>query len=115
MIKLTFVPEMAPGDLAPANLLLALRKMHAHVPIAELFVDWKAPTSRYLYRITAADARVWKQYLYPAPNPDNVGMTFDVPDVWQMHEFVPHREVRDVVLAILTKYPATEMIKYEVT
>jgi hypothetical protein len=113
MIRLTFTPDVvSQSDLAPGNLAVAMRQLHAHVPIVELFVDLKdALLKKYLYRITALDGRLWKQFLYMT---DPVGLTFDVADIWSEHEFVPHRGVRATVVAILQSYPSLTQIKYEV-
>lgn len=119
MIRLSFTPEIIDSlDTAPETLLAAIRGLNSRVPLSEVFVELRdAPTRKYLYRITTSEpvSRMWKQFLYIDSDPDLVGMTFDISDIWQQQEFVPHREIRDEVIAILVTYPTLVQIKYDVT
>lgn len=113
MFTLKFTPEIVPStDQLPADLIVAICTLRAAVAISEVFVDLKdSPLRKFLYRITADDGRVWKQFLY-VPDSNDSSMTFDVPDAWELAEFAPHRDVRDKTIEILRKYTGIQTIKF---
>jgi hypothetical protein len=90
VFSLKFTPEIVPAaEQLPADLIVSICVLRAAINISEVLVDLKDATSRkFLYRITAVDGRVWKQFLY-VPDASDSSMTFDVPDAWELSEFAP--------------------------
>lgn len=84
-----------------------LGNLHKAVPLAEfIYEDSEDPEnpSEYLYKITAVDGRVWKQFIFDAQSDPNPLMNFKVNDLWRLNEFAPHREVRNAVVSLAYKY-----------
>ena len=94
------------GDVL--KLVRQLGDLYAAVSLSEFKVDQDAtdPT-KFSYRMTAVDGRVWKQDLLVGV-PDTA-MTFDVPDSWTLSEFVPNRVVRDTVDVLLRQAGVTKI------
>ena len=65
----------------------------------------------YSYVIEANDGRIWAQTLIfkDSFSDTNPGMTFAITEPWKFSEFVKHREVRDVVIAIINAIQATDI------
>lgn len=105
-----------PADTADLFALFRqLCDMHAGTPLSEFLLDKREPPAgRFLYRITAADGREWKQYLHFDGSADSI-QTFDVNPGWRPSEYVRHRPVRNAVLSLLIAFPSLETIRYTFT
>jgi len=100
------------------RLLGVLEMFRSIVPTTKLsFVRQSNPGDEprvFLYRIEAADGRIWKQHI----TFDNAGdpqMTFEVANPWRLSEFSNQRNVRNALVSIAAAYPSLEKIVYEYT
>jgi len=66
---------------------------------------------KFLYKLIAADTRIWKQDIH-FDNPTNPLMTFNVVDEWRLSEFSSQRTLRNLLISFISKYPTIESIKY---
>jgi hypothetical protein len=91
-----------------SQLATLLAAVHAAVPLANFLVKrlGNIDSDEFRYEFTAADGRQWKQKLRIPPPPDEASMSFIVPQQWKLSEFAPHREVRDVVIALIVTHKA---------
>ena len=66
----------------------------------------------FLYKIEAADGRIWKQTI-TLDNPANPLMTFNVADPWRLTEFSAQRTLRSALLAVVGSYVDLEKLTYD--
>ena len=89
-----------------------IERLHAMTPLASVEVK-ETSALNYEYTWKTADGRVWKQDIVYA-NADDIdpSMTFDVPDLFKLSEFKPHRVLRDILIPVLVKF---QIVKCKVT
>ena len=81
----------------------AARDLHAAVPMGILtVVKDVATTNEYRYSMTAIDGRKWKQRF--RMDAADALMNFNIDDYWRLTEFIIHRNLRDLLIAILWSY-----------
>lgn len=72
------------------------------LPIVSLSVTPTGNMREWLYEFEHEDGRTWTQVL-KVPVAGDVTMTFDVPDFWELDDFVYHRPVRDQIVIMLAE------------
>lgn len=87
----------------------ALDVLGEAVPLAH-FETVRTEVNEYSYEIRAADGRLFRQTFLFAETP-TPGMTFDVPQRWQLSEFALHRPLRDLIVTLIRDFG---LIKLEV-
>lgn len=91
-----------------SGLTALVDRFNRTVPLS-LFRVWltSPDTHTFTYRFTATDGRLWQQTLRFDTDADPK-MTFSVPDGWRASEFSIHREIRDIVVRLISKHGLIE-------
>ena len=89
------------NDAEIHRLIAQLQLLYQAVPIVQFTVTKDVPeVGKYTYKWTTVDARIWKQVIWAEG--DHLRQTFDeVMDDWADGEFVPHREIRNIVKSLI--------------
>lgn len=102
--------QVDPGGVAPSSadtgaIVSSVQALYAAIPLSELrFVRQVAgPPRVFEYAIEAIDGRQWVQSIRFHDDGSPVGMTFDVPDYWQIAEFSLQRRTRDLLVSLAGK------------
>lgn len=97
--------QAVPVDDGDVRVFLdSLKSLHTAAPLTKFDVvrDIVDPT-KFSYEFQAADGRKWKQTLWVPVNGEPT-MQFTVNDSWKESEFVLHRPVRAVCIALIRHY-----------
>lgn len=101
-----------------AGLLGVMEAFRVVVPTAKLsFVrlsDAGVEPKVFRYKIEADNGRIWKQTI-TFDNLQDPQMTFEVADQWRLSEFSNQRNVRNVLVGYVAKYPTLESLVYDYT
>ena len=97
-------------DVKVRELLDLLNEMSAAIPDLDT-LSYKIVSGNWVYKF-ANGTRIWKQKVVPGATVEDYTMSFDVPDQWEMSEFMTNRPVRDAVFTMQLQYGLT---KFEVT
>jgi len=105
---------VSPNDLAQISSLS--ETLDTAVPMAKLTLNKLTPLGVepkvFLYKLEAADARLWKQNI-TFDIGTNPLMTFDVVDFWRLSEFSAQRTLRTALISLVAKYPDLEKVTYD--
>lgn len=108
-IEITGASPLASGNDRVGEFVDAIEELHEAVPLSKFLLEDQGG-GVFLYKINAADGRIWKQRLRSLFS--GTEMDFTVNDYWKITEFAPHRRVRDLVVDLVVNYNVT---KIEVT
>lgn len=69
--------------------------------------EQSAGSEYFNYAFVGKDARTWNQVLHIQDT--DASMTFSVASYWKLSEFVLHRPVRDLAIALVRKYGVSKI------
>lgn len=93
---------LATGDVVKLQKLVS--QLHVAVPLTRLFL--RQDPGDYLYFFDTDDGRRWLQRII-IPASGEASMTFAVSDHFAVSEFLPHRELRIHLIAMVQQYQIT--------
>ena len=99
-LRIDTVDGLSVGDQGVTSLWKFLDELNASINggLDSFKVDRKSDIL-FSYEFHTKDGRMWKQDL---KLDSGASMTFQVSDFWKFEEFAPHRNVRDIVIDLLS-------------
>ena len=101
-ITVTCIKELALTDQTFQKLMQQLRDWERFLDVVRVEVAYDPDTESYEYSFKARDGRRWKQHIkIPGDTTAPVTMKFNVQDWFSQDEFIPGREIRSQLIALM--------------